>query len=194
MKQPVTWKLAGLAAVVLLGPGTVSAGVQGREGVYWLGTGDWQLCARNGEAVLVASGWRKSWSGWLPEDRRNEWHVSTPTIKSKDGKFLASDPEGRTPSVRLVKDKGANTRWAFDILADVTPGRGDADETKFKVGASGFRFRVLAAEGPFKNWYMAAEEPQQGQGAATRRLKLVRDVKKATVFTYIEENYYVDHK
>jgi hypothetical protein len=193
----VTWRRAGLAAVLLLAAGVATAGVQERQAVYWLGTGDWQLCARDGEAVLVVSRWRKS--GWLRADNRDEWEVSAPTIKTKSGKFLGSDPDGRTPSVHLVKDKGANTRWAFDIVANLQPGPAKGEERPMKEGPSGFRFRVLLAEGPFKCWYLAAEETvtepkDEGKGPATRRLKLVREAKDATVFTYIEENYFVDHK
>ena len=127
--------------------------------------------------------------------KRYQWYVSAPTIKSQSGKFLGNDPEGRTPSVCLVKDKGANTRWAFDIVDHISPGR-DRSERTFKVGPSGFQFRAKMADGPFKNWYLAAEEPNErkGDGPVTRRLKLVRDVKEATVFTYIDANYYVDHK
>jgi hypothetical protein len=196
----VTWQRAGLAAVLLLAAGVATAGDQAREGVYWLGTGDWQLCERDGEAVLRASGWRKGKSGWLPADSRDEWEVSAPTIKSKSGKFLASDPDGRTPSVQLVKDKGANTRWVFDIVAKLEPKSGEGLEAKLKEGPSGFRFRVKMDEGPFKGWYLAAEEtatePKEegkGKGPATRRLKLVRAARDATVFTYIEENYFVKH-
>jgi hypothetical protein len=201
MKQRVAWQRAGLAAVLLLAAGVATAGDQAREGVYWLGTGDWQLCERDGEAVLRVSGWRKGKSGWLPADSRDEWYVSAPTIKSNSGKFLGSDPDGRTPSVQLVKDKGANTRWVFDIVADISPGPAAGERRGMKAGPSGFRFRVKMDEGPFKGWYLAAEEtvtePKEGgkgKGPATRRLKLVRAAKDATVFTYIEENYFVDHK
>jgi hypothetical protein len=195
----VTWQRASLAAVLLLAAGVATAGDQAREGVYWLGTGDWQLCERDREAVLRASGWRKGKSGWVPADSRDEWYVSAPTIKSKSDKFLGSDPDGRTPSVQLVKDKGANTRWVFDIVANISPGHGN-EGVQYKVGPSGFRFRVKMDEGPFKGWYLAAEEtatePKEegkGKGPATRRLKLVRAARDATVFTYIEENYFVKH-
>jgi hypothetical protein len=191
MKRRVLWQF-GLTVIVLTGVGTSYAGIQLRSTVCWLGTGNWQLREKEGDVRLVACSWQKSAA--LPEDKRHQWEVSAPTIKSQSGKFLGSDPKGRSLSVYLVKDKGVNTRWAFDIVAEVRPRTLSVME-KFKEGPSGFRFRVKMAEGSFKNWYLAAEEvaaePQQGQAAATRSLRLVRDAKNATVFTYIEENYSV---
>ena len=69
-----------------------------------------------------------------------------------------------------------------------------------KEGPSGFEFRAKMAAGPFKGWYLAAghrtvkEKTSKVKEPVVRPLKLVPDVKKATTFTYIEENYYVDHK
>jgi hypothetical protein len=86
-------------------------------------------------------------------------------------------------------------------VSKLEPKSGKGLEAKMKEGPSGFRFRVLVAEGLFKGWYLAAEEtasePKEegkGKGPAVRRLKLVRERRDATVFTYIEENYFVDHK
>ena len=135
-------------------------------------------------------------SHWDRSDRYTgkgscRWYVSAPTIKAETGKFLASDPTGGTPSVSLVGEKGAHTRWVFEFVRQLQPGSAK-EERNLREGASGFTFRVKAAEGPFKDWYLAAEEP--ARETALRLLKLVPDVKRATVFTYIEENYYVDHK
>jgi hypothetical protein len=194
MKRRVMWQF-GLAVVLLAGAGTTRAGIQVRATVCWLGTGNWQLREKEGDVYLVACRWQRSAA--LPEAKRHQWQVSTPTIESQSGKFLASDPKGRTPSVYLVKHKGVNTCWTFDIVANIRP-RPSSESEKCKEGPSGFRFRVKMAKGPFKNWYLAAKEataePQESQGAATRSLKLVRDAKDATVFTYVEENYSVEHK
>jgi hypothetical protein len=193
MKQRVVWPF-GLAVVFLAGAGISSAGAQKRATVCWLGTGNWQLREREGKVCLVACSWQNSAA--LPEEERQQWQVSAPTIKSPGGKFLGSDPTGRTPSVGLVKDKGANTRWAFAIVGKVRPGHGN-EGVQYKVGPSGFRFRVKMAQGPFEGWYLAAKEaaePQEGQRAATRGLRLVRDASDATVFTYIEANYYVHRR
>jgi hypothetical protein len=111
-----------------------------------------------------------------------------------DRKFLACDPEGRIPSVQLVKDKGASTRWTFDNLSNLNPGAAREERGRFKEGLEGFRFRIMMAEGPFKGWYLTCEGPPEGKDTAPRRLKLVRDARDATVFTYIETNYFVDHK
>jgi hypothetical protein len=193
MKRRVLWQF-GLTVIVLTGAGTSHAGIQVSSTVCWLGTGNWQLREKEGDVRLVPCSWQESAA--LPKDKRHQWEVSAPTIKSQSGKFLGSDPKGRGPSVYLVKDKGVNTRWAFDIVAKVRP-RNLSKIEMSKEGPSGFRFRVKMAEGPFKNWYLAAEEvaaePQQGQAAATRSLRLVRDAKDATVFTYIEENYHFKH-
>jgi hypothetical protein len=69
---------------------------------------------------------------------------------------------------------------------------------RFREGPAGFTFRVKLADGPFKDWYLAAEErgvePKDGEEPVRRRLKLVRHVKEATVFRYVETSYFVDHK
>ena len=203
MKQRAMWPF-GLVVVLLTAVGTSRAGVQERVTLCWLGTENWQLLENEGKVYLVECGWQ-----WLAahlenkrlavaEDKHRKWRVSAPTIKSQSGKFLGSDPDGRTPSVCLVKDKGANTRWAFHIVDHIHPGEAKGEDQRMKAGPSGFRFRVKMDDGRFKNWYLAVEElgaeQQEREGDVTRRLKLVRDVKEATVFTYIDVNYYVDHK
>lgn len=202
MKQRVMLSF-GLAVVFLTAVGTSRAGVQERVTVCWLGTGNWQLLEKEGKVYLAECGWQglaaRLESGLaVAGDEHRKWRVSAPTIKSQSGQFLGSDPEGRTPSVGLVKDKGANTRWAFDIVDHIHPGPAKEEDQPMKAGPSGFRFRVKMDDGRFKNWYLAVEEAgaeqQEREGAVTRRLKLVRDAKEATVFTYIDENYYVDHK
>jgi hypothetical protein len=192
MKQRTAWQLAGLAAVLLGSVGSARAAVQGRSDVGWLGSGDWQLREQDGEACLVPSRFPKS--GWPPPEKRHEWTVNTPTIQGKSGKFLGIDPEGRTASVLLVKDKGVNTRWTFDIVSNLKPGPSTEERGRFKEGHEGFRFRVLVAEGPFKGWYLACEEPPEGKETAPRRLKLVREAREAILFTYVDTNYFVDHK
>jgi hypothetical protein len=200
MRQRVAWQLAGVAVVFLSAAGTSLAAVQGRDRVCWLGTGDWQLCEKDGGVCLVESHWDRSDS--LPQNQWYPWYVSAPTIKAASGKFLASDPAGRDPSVSLAGEKGANTRWVFEFVSQLRPGRakGQSKGDSFQEGPSGFTFRVKAAEGPFQDWYLAAEEggsgpeKRKGDGPVSRPLKLVPDVKKATAFTYIEENYYVGHK
>jgi len=62
-----------------------------------------------------------------------------------------------------------------------------------KEGPEGFSFRVQAAEGEFKNWYLAAEEIPKDREGAKRRLKLVRSKKQATEFEYVQTCYYVHH-
>jgi hypothetical protein len=181
MKQRVASHLIGLAVVLLWGAGISRAGFQAKERVYWLGTGDLELCEKPEGAYLVESP-RDRWDR-VPSGL-SRWSVSAPTIQSPSGKFLAGDPEGRNPTVHLVGEKGANARWVFEFASPVRPGR--SREGPYKEGPSGFTFRVKLAEGPFKDWYLAAEE--------RRCLKLVPDLKEATVFTYIEENYYVGHK
>ncbi len=196
MRQRLACQLVGLVALLLPAAATSWAAVQGRDRVYWLGTEDWQLCEKAGGACLVKG--RRPKEDSLPRDDSRRWHVSAPIIQAESGLFLAGDPAGRDPSVCLVRRKGANTRWTFEFVLRLDPGYSKA-ERRLQEGPSGFTFRLKAAEGPFRNWYLAAGEATADAGrrtgeAAVRPLKLVRDVKEATVFTYIEENYYVDHK
>ena len=194
MRRRVAWHLLNGAVVLLSVAGISWAGVQGREGVYWLGTGTWQLSETKGGVYLVKSNGERG--GGLPRNPACQWHVSAPTIKSDSGKFLASDPAGRDPSVTLSTEKGPNTRWVFEFVSRLQP-QHEKGERLLMKGPSGFTFRVKAAEGAFQDWYLAAEEPapepenRQGEMASPRPLKLVRDVKEATLFTYIEENYFV---
>jgi hypothetical protein len=197
MKPQKAWQL-GLVAVVLAGAGTLSAAFQGQDTVCWLGTGDWQLREEEGNLCLVECHWSRTEK--LPMEKRYEWYVSAPTIKSRSGKYLAGDPEGHEHTVYLAAANGANTRWVFEIVSTFVPEPSEKRADRgVKKGPSGFAFRVKMAEGRLKGWYLAAEEltmeqkERKGDGLATRRLKLVSEVKEATVFTYIEDNYYVAH-
>jgi hypothetical protein len=193
MKPRTAWQWIGLAAVVLVGAGIARAAVQGRDGVYWLGTGSWQLREIDGNAYLLKCPLPRN--DWLDPKDHFKWTVSVPTIKSQTGRFLASDPEGRDPSVHLVAEKGANTRWVVEVVDRLFPGR--SEERGIRAGPEGFTFRVKLAEGPFEDWYLAAEErtvAPRGRGPALRPLKLVRGARQASVFTYVETNYFVDHK
>src|SRR5262245_31846013 len=109
----VAWQPVGLAAVLLLSAGTSQAAVQGRDSVCLLGTGDWQLREKGGEAHLVKCRWDRS--NWLPREKRHRWYVSVPNIKAESGKLLAYGLKGREPSVYLATDKGDHTRWLFEI-------------------------------------------------------------------------------
>jgi hypothetical protein len=185
----VAWQPVGLAGVLLLAAGTSQAAVQGRDSVCWLGTGRWQLRQKGGEVYLVECPLPRR--DWLPREKRHRWHVSAPTIKAESGKLLGYDPKGRDPSVRLVSEKGASSRWVFEVVSRLRPGPA-REERGMKEGAAGFTFRVMAAEGPYRHWYLAAEAPSPRQ--THRRLKLVRHRKNATVFEHVRDNYFVDHK
>jgi hypothetical protein len=200
MMKHVTGRLVGLAAALLLAVGVSQAGFQGRDAVCWLGTGGWQLREDKEGAYLVECRWDRT--DLLPREKRHRWYVSAPTIKAESGKLLGYDPKGRDPSVRLVSDKGASsTRWLFEIVSRLRPEPSKARwEEGLKKGGDGFTFRVMAAEGPYRHWYLAAEGPAaarkegKAKGTARRRLKLVRGQKQATVFEYVQENYFVGHR
>jgi hypothetical protein len=193
MRQRATWQLVGIAGLFLLVPALSRAAVQGKDGVYWLGTGDWQLRENAGEVHLVQCPLPRDER--LAKESRCKWIVSVPTIKAAEsGNFLASDPDGRNPTVHLVGDKGANTKWVFEIVDRLSPGY-SKEERHLKEGPEGFTFRVKLADGPFKDWYLAVEGPEEGKAKSplVRRLKLVRGVKEATVLKYVEVNYFVNH-
>jgi hypothetical protein len=207
MRKRVTWRLAGLAAALFLIVGVSRAGIQIRDDVCWLGTegwqhtGGWQLRERDGEPCLVEgegyirSGWRHR---LFARDRLkpapHRWYVSAPTIKAESGKFLAYGRKGREPKVYLAEDKGHHTRWLFEIVKELRP-RETKGVDKYKQGPEGFTFRVIAAEGEFKNWYLAAEDPpkeekeRNDREPATRRLKLVRNKGMSTDFEYVSTYY-----
>src|SRR5690349_18805441 len=120
MRQRAAWQLLGVAAFLFPAAGISWAAVQGHDRVYWLGTGDWQLCEQTGGAYLVKSHQPKDDS--FPTDDSRRWYVSAPTIKAGSGLFLACDPAGRDPTVCLVREKGANTRWTFEFVFPLAPG------------------------------------------------------------------------
>jgi hypothetical protein len=195
MKWVRGWQLLGVAAAVFAAAGPCRASVQGRQAVYWLGVGDWQLREVDGEPCLVQSGGPPSEG--LPPEQRHPWAVSVPTIKGPSGKYLGADPDGRDPSVHLYPARGDHTRWVVEFVDRLAPGRSRGERGRFKEGPAGFTFRVKLAEGPFKDWYLAAEEAapvqekEPDKKPAPRRLKLVRAAKEATLFTYIEETYFI---
>ena len=199
MKRQGAWQFVGLTAFLLSATAVGRAAVQCREGIYWLGTGKWQLCSDGDRVYLVQSHGNRS--DRYRGDKSRWWFVSTPTIKADSGKFLAGDPAGRNPTVHLVaKPRGASERWVFEFVIRLEPRIAKGECPRFREGLSGFTFRVKKAAGPFKNWYLAAGEPApgpknaRGEKTVRRPLKLVRSIRDATVFSYIEENYFVDHK
>ncbi|HEV3258560.1 MAG TPA: hypothetical protein VG013_16910 [Gemmataceae bacterium] len=190
----MAWQLAGVAVLLLSAAGIGWASFQVRAQACWLGTKDWQLCEQAGRVYLVKSDWDRQSS----TDEARRWYVSTPTIKDAKGKFLASDPSGRNPAVYLVAKGGANARWVFEIVDRLEP-EPSKEDSRFSEGPSGFTFLVKAAAGPFKDWYLAADAPakpneRKGKEAVRRPLKLVRDWKKRTLFTYIKVSHSVGSK
>jgi len=181
-----------MAAVRAFGGGPSQGGFQGKDPVRWLGVGDWQLRGDESEPYLVLRP--------LPrEDRLTErhcWAVSAPTIKAEAGKFLAYDLKGREPRVYLTREKGDHARWLFEVGERLRPG--PKKKSSFKEGREGFTFKAIAAEGEFKGWYLAAEDAPKTEKdkkpAARKRLTLVRQAEKATLFSYVETNYFEDHK
>jgi hypothetical protein len=193
MKPFRTGTLMLVVAVLPALAGFSRASFQAVDRAYWLGVGSWQLCEKDGTVCLVMSAWDHRFT--IPDEEAKQWVVSVPTIRDAKGKYLASDPAGRSPSVRLVEKAGDNTRWVFEIVKRLEPGREIVEGKGFKSGPSGFTFRVKMDAGPFKGWYLAAEEEKpRGEKPGVRAVKLVRGVKQATVFTYIEANYYVGSK
>jgi hypothetical protein len=186
------WQVAGLA-VVLLGAAGICRADQWKDSLHWLGVGSWQMYEKDGEAFLSPEQ-RKS--GKLTNDKAQMWRANAPTIKSASGKFLASDPDGHNPSVQLVSEQGPHAEWVFEVVSTLRPT--PADKVKptradTVLGPSGFTFRAKIAEGPFKDWYLHAEQPAGDHKPPRRPLKLVRDVQKATVFTFIEELHYINN-
>jgi len=169
------------AAVTLMAAGAAGASIQVRQSVGWLGEGDWQLRQEKGEVYLVKSRYKGG------ARVTHTWAVSNPTIKGPGGRLLGYDAKGRDPKARLVKKagKGDATRWSFEAVSYISPKRSKSD--RIRVGPSGMTFRVRAAEGPCKGWYLATK----ADGKDKKALVLVRARKDAAVFTYIEEYYYV---
>jgi hypothetical protein len=195
MKRRFAWHLVALAAT-FLAAGTARAAVQGQYRVCSLGVGGWQLFEQDGRVYLV-----KPRPVELRRGRGARWYVSAPAVKDEKGRFLAADPSGRRASVHLVRGSGPHAQWTFDVTAHLSPGMVESGKGSwFKEGPSGFQFKLRMAGGPYKGWYLAAEElteeqkKREGRVLVLRPLKLVKDARKAAVFTYVEVQYEVDHK
>jgi hypothetical protein len=181
-----------VAAAFLALAGGVQAGVQAREYVCSLDVGGWQLCEKDGRVYLAPPGPGMRGRGM------GQWYVSAPTVKDQKGRLLAADPRGRSPSVRLVRDRGDHAQWTFQITTLLLPRRYRG--SGLKEGPSGIHFKLKMAGGPFKGWYLGAEAPPErrkeakGREPRLRALKLVKDRRQAAVFTYVEVRYRVDHR
>jgi len=197
-QQPIGSLLALL--LLLLAAGSfLQAAIQGTTSARWLGTSGWQLQEEGKEARLVEFEWNRV---DLPARwKRDCWFVSAPTIKSESGKLLAYGLKGREPSVYLSSSdkEGDHTRWLFEVVERTRPrdAKSAGKGSGIKEGPEGFTFRVQAARGEFKSWYLAAEDPpkvREGEGRVKRRLTLVREKKQATVFEYVKTVYHAEHK
>jgi hypothetical protein len=205
MIRRIAWSLIGPLALLLV-VGSIHGAIQRKISACWLGAGDWHLQEGEKDAHLVelagkaeASSprrirWDRVETSRDVKWKHDRWVVSAPTIKSETGKFLSYALKGREPAVYLTKDKGDHTRWVFEIVERVRPERSKSSDRNMKEGSEGFSFRVQAAEGQFKNWYLAAEDaPKDKKEPVKRRLTLVRSKKQATEFEYVQTCYYVHH-
>lgn len=85
------------------------------------------------------------------------WKVSSPTVQSEDGRYLAYAVAGKSPRVYFTKEKGSHTVWSF-----VEMKRFSKHSLQHKQGVagwvsvdeSGFTLRLRATEGPFRGWYL----------------------------------------
>ena len=125
--------------------------------------------------------------------------VTAPVVKDTRDDYLAADPTGRTPTVRMVEKNGRHAQWAFEIESRFGPRQVDAGGgQRMLEGTSGYYLRLKMADGPFKGWYLADEdgpsEPRKDGGPMRRGLRLVKDREQAAVFTYVHERFEVIHK
>jgi hypothetical protein len=185
--------VAGLVYLLssIIGAGMTMAGFQVKKYIGKLSVDGWQLKAQEGQLGLA-----KVDSG--------RWMASAPAITDKKGLFIAGDPDGKTPTVHLVKENGPHAKWAFEISETWKPNKAGREEGKSNahilVGESGFRFKMKVAEGPFKNWFVGVDAlPPETKSdpvkvPAWRPLKLVQNPKLAAEFEYHEDHYEVGHK
>ena len=146
-------RLLGLGFVtvfsVTIGTGVLLAGFQIKRQIGRVYVGDCQLETRAGRLGLA-----KCDSG--------KWSASAPTIMDANGRYIAIDPEGQSPAIQLVKEKGPHVNWVFELTHKVEPGTAGRNEglsnAHLLVGKRGFGFKLKVAEdGPFKNWYVGRE-------------------------------------
>jgi hypothetical protein len=181
-----------LVCALLLGLTRVAmAGYQAKKQVAQLSLDGWQLKAEDGQLGLA-------------QTDAGKWYASAPVVTDEKGLYVSSDPDGKQPTVYLVKDKGAHVNWAFEFVEQWKPkpaGREEGLSNANKiVGKKGFRFKMKVAEGPFKDWYVAVDplsaeaKADPKQAPKWRPLKLVQDAKSAAEFVYVDIEYSVGHK
>jgi hypothetical protein len=180
-----------LVVLLMVGVGASIAGYQVKRHVGALTSDGWQIQSRDGRVGLT----RKT-SG--------PWFISAPTITDGKGLFLCGDPEGKSPTALLSKDRGPHGNWAFEFSERWEPEKAGRKEglsnAHLLVGKSGFRFKMKLADGPFRNWYVGVEPlPREANGDTTRvpdwrSLILTPDPKSAAVFDYCEVQFEVGHK
>lgn len=192
MLHRITCSFVTAASLLLLAVAPSPAGFQGKDVVCWLGKGDWQLRADDKGPYLVECRLPKERP--LARDKRHRWHVNAPTIKSENGLFLAYSLEGE-PSVYLTKEAGKHARWLFQPEYQLEVRETGRGKERYKEGLEGFTFRVMAAEGTYRDWYLAVEDEQRkAKEPPRKRLKLVRVKKEAACFTYVRTSWWEGHK
>ncbi|HEY7426785.1 MAG TPA: hypothetical protein VH682_21290 [Gemmataceae bacterium] len=103
-----------------------------------------------------------------------KWKVSSPTVQSNDGKYLAYEAAGKSPRVYFTKEKGPHTIWAFVEMKPFTE-HSLAHTKGISVDASGFTLRLRATEGPFRGWYLT--RTKEGELVLTKEPRRASEVR-----------------
>ena len=176
--------------------GIANASKQGKWTVCEIVIDGWQLQLHDGQPELVNP-------TYDPHRQvrgvRTDWYASAPMIRTKNDLYLAGDPQGKEPTVRLTKEHGkdAYAEWAFEFIEKLPAPKpiGHGDYPNMIAGYDGYRFRMYLTDGPYKGWYVAVDEltkqekEEPNNTPDWRPLKLVKDPKAAAVLEYRTKEY-----
>ncbi len=160
-----------------------TATIQSKVKIGKLSCKGWQLSEKDGQLGLA-------------QVESGKWYVSAPILIDSKGRFVSGDPDGKSPTLHLVKEKNAHINWSFEFSKEWEPRVNNSIENSgLRTGTSGFNFRMILADGPFKGMYVAVDPiPPEAKNDPTkvpfwRPLKLSSDAKDAVDFEYQDTKY-----
>src|SRR5262245_34127928 len=155
-----------------------------------LSVGQWVFAPKDGRMWLVKGRWGL-------EETRHKWEPSCPTIRIRNGEYLAHDLTGRQEQLLLTKDKGPHAEWVFEIVRRITSREGGG---RHREGDEGYVVYLSASNGPFKGWYVG-EGPYSEEDAVRSRkepvwqpLILVKDSKDAARIHFHDKHCHLEDR
>ncbi len=169
-------------ALAMIICGIALAGIQVKEKIGKLTCDGWDLKEKDGQLGLA-------------QGESGKWYVSAPLVWDSSNRYFSGDPEGKSPTLHLVKRTNPHSNLAFTFIEEWKLKEEKANPGCCLTGVSGGVFKMQLSEGPYKNWFVAVDPvPDEARTDKTktpdwRPLKLVQDEKSAVIFRYHDTKY-----